>query len=35
VTMFTPKQLDFVSKRLGNFSYSDQFKLIFSQVWVQ
>ncbi|MBW4023783.1 MAG: ABC transporter substrate-binding protein [Proteobacteria bacterium] len=35
VTMFTPKQLDFVSKRLGNFSYSDQFKVIFSQVWVQ
>jgi peptide/nickel transport system substrate-binding protein len=35
VTMFTPKQLDFVSKQLGNFSYSDQFKMIFSQVWVQ
>jgi peptide/nickel transport system substrate-binding protein len=35
LTMFTPKQLDFVSQRLGNFSYSDQFKVIFSQVWVQ
>ena len=35
VTMFTPKQLDFVSSRLGNYTYSDQFHMIFSQVWVQ
>lgn len=35
VTMFTPKQLDFVSKRLGNFTYSEQFHMIYSQVWVQ
>jgi peptide/nickel transport system substrate-binding protein len=34
-TMFTPKQLDFVSKRLGNFTFSDQFHMIYSQVWVQ
>jgi peptide/nickel transport system substrate-binding protein len=34
-TMFTPKQLDFVSKRLGNFTYSDQFHLLFDKVWVQ
>ena len=33
--MFTPKQLDFVSKRLGNFTFSDQFHMIYSQVWVQ
>ena len=35
VTMFTPKQLDFVSARLGNYVYSDQFHMIFSKVWVQ
>ncbi len=34
VTMFTPKQLDFVSSRLGNYTYSDQFHMIFSKVWV-
>jgi peptide/nickel transport system substrate-binding protein len=34
-TMFTPKQLDFVSKRLGNFTYSDQFHMLFSKVWVK
>ena len=34
-TMFTPKNLDFVSARLGNYTFSDQFKMIFSQVWVQ
>jgi peptide/nickel transport system substrate-binding protein len=33
-TMFTPKQLDFVSKRVGNFTYSDQFHLLFDKVWV-
>ncbi|HTI00181.1 MAG TPA: ABC transporter substrate-binding protein [Acidisoma sp.] len=35
VTMFTPKQLDFVSKRLGHFTFSDQFHMLYSQVWVQ
>lgn len=35
VTLFTPKQLDFVSKRLGHFTYSEQFHMIYSQVWVQ
>lgn len=34
-TLFTPKQVDFVSRRLGNFTYSDQFHMIFSKVWVQ
>jgi peptide/nickel transport system substrate-binding protein len=33
-TMFTPKQLDFVSKRVGDFTYSDQFHLLFDKVWV-
>ncbi len=35
VSLFTPKNVDFVSKRLGNYTYSDQFRMIFSQVWVQ
>ncbi|WP_298214093.1 ABC transporter substrate-binding protein [Acidocella sp.] len=35
VSMFTPKQLNFVSSRVGNFTFSDQFHLLFSQVWVQ
>jgi len=34
-SLFTPKHVDFVSKRLGGFTYSDQFHMIFSQVWVQ
>ncbi len=33
--LFTPKHLDFVSKRLGNYTYSDQLHMIFSKVWVQ
>lgn len=34
-TLFTPKQLDFVSGRLKNFTFSEQFHMIYSQVWVQ
>ncbi len=33
--LFAPKHLDFVSKRLGNYTWSDQFHMIFSKVWVQ
>jgi peptide/nickel transport system substrate-binding protein len=35
LTMFTPKELDFVSGRLKNFTFSDQFHLVYSEVWVQ
>ncbi len=35
LTMFTPKELDFVSARVKNFQFSDQFHLIYSQVQVQ
>ena len=35
VPMFTPYQLSFVSKRLGNFSYSYLYLMIISKVWVQ
>ncbi|WP_284945754.1 ABC transporter substrate-binding protein [Acidisoma cladoniae] len=34
-TLFTPKQLDFVSKNVTNFPYSDQFKMVLSQVTVK
>ncbi len=33
--LFTPKHVDFVSKRLGNYVWSDQFRMIFSKAWVQ
>ncbi len=35
VSLFTPKNVDFVSKRLGNYTYSDQFRMVFSKVWAQ
>jgi peptide/nickel transport system substrate-binding protein len=34
-TMFTPKHLDFVSKRVGNFVFSKQFYWLVDQSWVQ
>jgi peptide/nickel transport system substrate-binding protein len=34
-TMFTPKHIDFVSKRVGNFVFSKQFYWLVSQSWVQ
>ena len=33
--LFNPKHADFVSKRLGNYMWSDQFRMIFSKAWVQ
>ena len=33
--LFTPKHLDLIGKRVGNFIYSEQFHWIFSQSWVQ
>ena len=33
--LFTPKHLDFVSKRLGNFQFNSQFYFMVSQAWVQ
>lgn len=35
VTMFSPKQLDFVSTRLGNYTFNSEFHMLYSQVWVQ
>ena len=35
VTLFNPKHVDFVSKRVGNFQFSVQFYWLFDQSWVQ
>jgi peptide/nickel transport system substrate-binding protein len=34
-TLFTPKHLDFVSKRVGNFQFNAQFYWMVTQSWVQ
>ena len=33
--LFTPKQIDFLSKRVGNFVWSSQYYMMFSKAWVQ
>ena len=33
--MFNPQQLDFVSRRVGNFVFSGQFYFLFNQAWVK
>jgi peptide/nickel transport system substrate-binding protein len=33
--LFTPKHLDFVSKRLGNFKFNSQYYFMVTQAWVQ
>jgi peptide/nickel transport system substrate-binding protein len=33
--LFTPKHLDFVSKRVGNFQFNPQFYFMIYQAWVQ
>jgi peptide/nickel transport system substrate-binding protein len=35
VPLFTPKHIDFVSKRVGNFMFNAQFYWVISQAWVQ
>ena len=34
-TLFNPKHIDFVSKRVGNFTFSKQFYWLVGQSWVQ
>ena len=34
-TLFNPKHVDFVSKRVGNFTFSKQFYWLVSQSWVK
>jgi peptide/nickel transport system substrate-binding protein len=33
--IFTPKLIDFVSKRVGNYQFSKQFYMLVSQLWVK
>ena len=33
--LITPKHVDFLSKRVGNYEWSKQYRMIFSQAWVQ
>jgi peptide/nickel transport system substrate-binding protein len=33
--LFTPKHLDFVSKRLGNFKFNSQYYFMVPQAWIQ
>ena len=35
VTLFNPKHLDFVSKRVGNFIFSKQYYWVVDQSWIQ
>jgi peptide/nickel transport system substrate-binding protein len=33
--LFNPKSIDFISKRVGNFTFSDQYYFLVDQAWVQ
>jgi peptide/nickel transport system substrate-binding protein len=33
--LITPKLIDFVSKRVGNYQFSKQFYMLVDQLWVQ
>ena len=33
--LITPKKIDFISKRVGNYQFSKQFYMVISQLWVQ
>ena len=33
--MFNPKQLDLVSKRVGNYMFSDEFYFLYNLAWVK
>ena len=35
VPLFTPKNVDFLSTRVGNYMFSSQYKWVISQAWVQ
>jgi peptide/nickel transport system substrate-binding protein len=34
-TLFNPKHIDFVSKRVGNFTFSKQFYWLVARSWVK
>ena len=33
--LFTPKHVDFISKRVGNFQFNGQYYWVITQSWVQ
>ncbi len=33
--LFTPKHVDFLAKRVGNYQWSKQYRMILSQLWVK
>jgi peptide/nickel transport system substrate-binding protein len=33
--LITPKKIDFISKRVGNYQFSKEFYMVLSQLWVQ
>ena len=35
VSLFQPKNLDLVSARVGNYSFSEQSHMVFAQAWVK
>ena len=35
VPLFTPKRVDFLSKRVGNFKFNAQYYWVVTQSWVQ
>jgi peptide/nickel transport system substrate-binding protein len=35
VPLFTPKNVDFVSARLGNYEYAIEYGMILDQAWVK
>ncbi len=35
VSLYQPKTLELISARLGNYTYSEQVRMLFSQVWVK
>ena len=35
VPLFTPKRVDFVSKRIGNYFFNAQYYWVVTQSWVQ
>ena len=35
VPLFTPKLIDFISTRVGNYQFSKQFYMLVAQLWVK
>ena len=35
VDLFNPKQIDFLSKRVGNYQWNPQWYILIDQLWVK